>query len=125
MAGGGIDDMKNSAVDVNGVKVITGKIAGADVNTLRKIGDNMKDAFDSEVTIIASESDGKVTLICSANKNAVAKGIHCGMIIKNIASHVGGSGGGRPDSAQAGGKDASGMDKALEAAVETVKEQVK
>ena len=75
MAGGGVDDMKNNAVDVNGVKVICGKIPGADVNTLRKIGDNMKDAFDSEVTIIASEADGKVTLVCSANKDAVAKGI--------------------------------------------------
>jgi len=125
MAGGGVDDMKNNAVDVNGVKVICGKIPGADVNTLRKIGDNMKDAFDAEVTVIASETDGKVTLICSANKNAVAKGVHCGMIIKNIAAHVGGSGGGRPDSAQAGGKDASGMDAALSAALETVKEQVK
>ena len=125
MAGGGIDDMKNSAVDVNGVKVICGKIPGADVNTLRKIGDNMKDAFDAEVTVIASEADGKVTLICSANKNAVAKGVHCGMIIKAIAAHVGGSGGGRPDSAQAGGKDAAGMENALLAAVETVKEQVK
>ena len=125
MAGGGIDDMKNSAVDVNGVKVICGKIPGADVNTLRKIGDNMKDAFDAEVTVIASEADGKVTLICSANKNAVAKGVHCGMIIKAIAVHVGGSGGGRPDSAQAGGKDAAGMENALLAAVETVKEQVK
>ncbi len=125
MAGGGVDDMKNNAVDVNGVKVICGKIPGADVNTLRKIGDNMKDAFDNEVTVIASEADGKVTLICSANKNAVAKGVHCGMIIKAIAAHVGGSGGGRPDSAQAGGKDASGMDAALSAAVETVKEQVK
>jgi alanyl-tRNA synthetase len=125
MGGGGVDDMKNNAVDINGVKVICGKIPGADVNTLRKIGDNMKDAFDSEVTVIASEADGKVTLVCSANKEAVAKGVHCGMIIKTIAAHVGGSGGGRPDSAQAGGKDASGIDAALNAAVETVKEQVK
>jgi len=125
MAGGGIDDMKNNAVDVNGVKVICGKIPGADVNTLRKIGDNMKDAFESEVTVIASEADGKVTLVCSANKNAVAKGVHCGMIIKEIASHVGGSGGGRPDSAQAGGKDASGIDNALNGALEMVKSQVK
>ena len=118
-------DLMGNAVDVNGVKVICGKIPGADVNTLRKIGDNMKDAFDAEVTVIASEADGKVTLICSANKNAVAKGVHCGMIIKAIAAHVGGSGGGRPDSAQAGGKDAAGMENALLAAVETVKEQVK
>ncbi len=125
MAGGGAEDMKNNAVDINGVKLICGKLPGADVNTLRKIGDNMKDAFDSEVTVIASEADGKVTLVCSANKNAVAKGVHCGMIIKAIATHVGGSGGGRPDSAQAGGKDASGIDAALKAAADVVAEQTK
>ncbi len=125
MAGSGIDDMKNSAVDINGVKVITGKFRDADVNTLRKVGDTMKDAFECEVCIAASESDGKVSLVCSANKAAVAKGIHCGMIIKSIASHVGGSGGGRPDSAQAGGKDASGIDAALKAAAEVVSEQTK
>ncbi len=124
MAGGGIEDMKNNAVDVNGVKVILGKIPGADVNTLRKIGDNMKDAFDKEVTVLASESDGKVTLICSANKSAVDAGIHCGMIIKSISSLVGGSGGGRPDSAQAGGKDASGIDAALKEALNVVKGQL-
>ena len=125
MAGSGIDDMKNSAVEINGVKVITGKFRDADVNTLRKVGDTMKDAFECEVCITASESDGKVSLVCSANKAAVAKGIHCGMIIKSIASHVGGSGGGRPDSAQAGGKDASGIDAALKAAAEVVSEQTK
>ena len=117
--------MKKGAVDVNGVKVITGKISGADVNTLRKIGDNMKDAYDCEVTVIASESDGKVTLICSANKGAVEKGVHCGIIIKEISALVGGSGGGRPDSAQAGGKDASGMDDALSKALEVVGNQTK
>jgi len=125
MAGSGVDDMKNNAVDINGVKLICGKLPGADVNTIRKIGDNMKDAFDSEVTVIASESDGKVTLVCSANKNAVSKGVHCGMIIKTVAAHVGGSGGGRPDSAQAGGKDASGIDAALKAVAEVVAEQTK
>lgn len=125
MAGSGIDDMKNSAVEINGIKVITGKFRDADVNTLRKVGDTMKDAFECEVCITASESDGKVSLVCSANKAAVAKGIHCGMIIKSIASHVGGSGGGRPDSAQAGGKDASGIDAALKAAAEVVSEQTK
>ena len=125
MAGGGIEDMKNSAVEINGVTLVTGKVKDADVNTLRKIGDTMKDAFPCEVTVIASEADGKVSLVCSANKAAVEKGIHCGMIIKNIASHVGGSGGGRPDSAQAGGKDASGIDAALAAVADIVTEQSK
>lgn len=125
MAGSGLDSMKNSAVEIGGVKVITGKFADADVNTLRKIGDTMKNEFDCEVCVTASEADGKVMLVCSANKSAVDKGIHCGMIVKNIASFVGGSGGGRPDSAQAGGKDATGIDAALDAVAEIVKGQVK
>ncbi len=125
MAGGGIEDMKKNAVDVKGVKVVCGKFRDADVNTLRKVGDTMKDAFPTEVCVCASETDGKVTLICSANKAAVDKGVHCGMVIKEISSLVGGSGGGRPDSAQAGGKDASGIDAALEKAVATIEAQIK
>ena len=125
MAGGGIEDMKKNAVDVKGVKVVCGKFRDADVNTLRKVGDTMKDAFPTEVCVCASETDGKVTLICSANKAAVDMGVHCGMVIKEISSLVGGSGGGRPDSAQAGGKDASGIDAALEKAVATIEAQIK
>ena len=117
--------MKNSAIEIGGVKVIKGKFADADVNTLRKIGDAMKSEFECEVCVTASEADGKVMLVCSANKAAVDKGIHCGMIVKNIAGFVGGSGGGRPDSAQAGGKDASGIDAALNAVEEIVKGQIK
>ena len=125
IAGGGLDAMKNSATEINGVKVIKGRFADADVNTLRKIGDAMKSEFECEVCVTASEADGKVMLVCSANKAAVDKGIHCGMIVKNIAGFVGGSGGGRPDSAQAGGKDASGIDAALNAVEEIVKGQIK
>ena len=125
MAGGGMEDMKKNAVNIKGVDVVSGKFRDADVNTLRKIGDTMKDAFPCEVCVCASESDGKVTLICSANKAAVEKGIHCGMIIKEISALVGGSGGGRPDSAQAGGKDASGIDAALKKAAEVIEAQIK
>ncbi len=125
IAGGGLDDMLKNASDENGVKIVCGKLDGSDVNTLRKIGDTVKDKFDTAVCITASASDGKVMLVCSANKNAVAKGVHCGMVVKTAAPAVGGSGGGRPDSAQAGGKDASGIDEALKIAVETVKQQIK
>ncbi len=125
VAGGGLDNMVKNAEDVNGVKIVCGKFTDADVNTLRKIGDTMKDKFDAVVCITASVADEKVMLVCSANKNAVAKGIHCGMVVKAAAPEVGGSGGGRPDSAQAGGKNAGGIDAALAAAVETVKLQIK
>ncbi|MGI6086057.1 MAG: DHHA1 domain-containing protein, partial [Acetivibrionales bacterium] len=66
--------------------------------------------------ILVSDKDNKVNLIVSATKDAVDAGIHCGNIIKEAAAACGGGGGGRPDMAQAGGKDPSGMDKALEIA---------
>ncbi len=125
LAGSGLDDMKKNAVEINGVTVLTGKFENADVNTLRKIGDTMKSDFDCEVCVTASASDGKVTLVCSANKKAVEKGVHCGNVVKSIAPHVGGSGGGRPDSAQAGGKDASGIDAALESVAKVIESQLK
>ena len=117
--------MKKNAVEINGVTVLTGKFENADVNTLRKIGDTMKSDFDCEVCITASASDGKVMLVCLANKKAVEKGVHCGNVVKSIAPHVGGSGGGRPDSAQAGGKDASGIDAALESVAKVIESQLK
>ena len=125
MAGSGLDTMKNGAKEINGVTVIVGKFTDADVNTLRKIGDTMKSEFECEVCVTASAADGKVMLVCSANKAAVAKGIHCGNLIKAIAPNVGGSGGGRPDSAQAGGKNADGINAALNAVYAEVGNQVK
>lgn len=125
MAGSGLDAMKSNAKEINGVTVVVGKFADADVNTLRKIGDAMKSDFECEVCVTASAADGKVMLVCSANKAAVAKGIHCGNLIKAIAPNVGGSGGGRPDSAQAGGKNADGIDAALNAVYAEVENQVK
>ena len=125
MAGSGLDAMKSNAKEINGVTVVVGKFADADVNTLRKIGDAMKSDFECEVCVTASAADGKVMLVCSANKAAVAKGIHCGNLIKAIAPNVGGSGGGRPDSAQAGGKNADGIDTALNSVYAEVENQVK
>lgn len=125
MAGSGLDAMKSNAKEINGVTVVVGKFADTDVNTLRKIGDAMKSDFECEVCVTASAADGKVMLVCSANKAAVAKGIHCGNLIKAIAPNVGGSGGGRPDSAQAGGKNADGIDAALNAVYAEVENQVK
>ncbi len=125
LASGGMDDIKKNAVEINGVKVLTGSFKGADVNTVRKMNDSLKDEFKSVVCVMATEFGGKVMLITAADKDATSKGAHCGLLIKEIAGLIGGSGGGKPESAQAGGSDASGIDKALEKAIEVLKGQIK
>ncbi len=121
----GLADVKRNMQEIGGVSVVCGSFEDADVNTLRKMGDALKEEMDCVAGVFAACSEGKVSLIAIANKTAVQKGIHCGNIVKEISGLVGGSGGGRPDSAQAGGKDASGIAAALEKAVEVIKGQVK
>jgi len=125
LASGGLDDIKKNAVEINGIKVLTGSLDGADVNTVRKMNDSLKDEFNGVVCVMATKFGGKVMLICAADKEATAKGAHCGMLIKSISSLIGGSGGGKPESAQAGGSDASGIDAALKEAIEVLKGQIK
>ena len=125
LASGGIDDIKKNAKVINGTTVLAGSFKGADVNTVRKMNDSLKDEYTDVVCVMATEFGGKVMLITAADKAAVAKGAHCGMLVKEIASHVGGSGGGKPESAQAGGSDASGIDAALSAAIEVLSGQIK
>jgi alanyl-tRNA synthetase len=125
VASSGLDDIKKNAVDVNGIKVISGSFKGADVNTVRKMNDGLKEEFDGVVCVMATEFGGKVMLICAADKTATSKGAHCGMLIKSIAGLIGGSGGGKPESAQAGGSDSAGIEKALEKALDVLKEQIK
>ncbi len=125
VASSGLDDIKKNAVDINGIKVISGSFKGADVNTVRKMNDGLKEEFDGVVCVMATEFGGKVMLICAADKTATAKGAHCGMLIKSIAGLIGGSGGGKPESAQAGGSDSAGIEKALQMALEVLKEQIK
>ena len=116
-------DVLSNTVDVAGVKVLATKFTGVDMNALRNLGDDFKNKLGSAVLILASEADGKVNLISMATDDAVAKGAHSGNIIKAIAPLIGGGGGGRPNMAQAGGKDASGIDAALEKGLAEVKSQ--
>ena len=114
-------DVMNDAEEVNGVKILPMKLSDVDMNAMRTLGDDMKQKLGCGVVIMASEAGGKVNLLVMASDDAVAKGIHAGNIIKAAAPHVGGGGGGRPNMAQAGGKDPSGIEKALEAGVSTAK----
>ena len=124
MASGGLDDVKKGATDIGGVTFMTGAFADVDINTARKMADNIKAEYDCALVVFAVYTADKANLIAAATDAAVKKGIHCGNIVKEISAFVGGKGGGRPDSAQAGGSDSKGVDKALEAAKEVASKQV-
>jgi len=115
---------EDSMVTVSDVKVLPLKLSGVDMNAMRTLGDDYRVKLGKSVIIMASDMDGKVSLVVMASDDAVAAGVHAGNVIKQIAPMVGGGGGGRPNMAQAGGKDAAGIDAALAAGVETVKSQL-
>ena len=102
--------------EVKGVKLLATSVAGVDMNGLRELGDQLKDKLGEGVVVLASECDGKVNLIAMATDAAMKQGAHAGNLIKAIAGLVGGGGGGRPNMAQAGGKNPAGIPEAIAAA---------
>ncbi len=102
----------DSAVDVNAFKLLCAKVE-MKADAMRNLCDKFKAEYANIVVVLASVSDGKVAFSVACGKDAVSNGANAGKIIKAVASHCGGGGGGRPDSAQAGGKDASKVDEAL------------
>ena len=114
-------DALSGAVKVGDTSILSLALSGADVASMRNLGDDYKAKLGNSVIIMASDADGKVSLLVMASDDAVASGIHAGNIIKKIAPVVGGGGGGRPNMAQAGGKDASKIDEALKLGVEEAK----
>ena len=111
-----------NVVEAGGFKAIIKRVDGVGMNELRELGDQMKEKLGDGVVVLASAIEGKVNLIVTATEGAVKNGAHAGNLIKKIAPLVGGGGGGRPNMAQAGGKDPSGIDKALDAAKEALSE---
>ena len=107
-------------IDVGGVKVITKRVSGMEKAALRGISDSLRDRMGSGVVVLASDSDGKVSLVVSVTKDLTPK-LQAGRIVKELAPIVGGAGGGRPDFAEAGGKDASKIDALLSKAPEVVR----
>ena len=106
-------------VDAGGVKLIARRVAGLEKNALRGLSDSLRDRLKSGVVVLASEAEGKVTLVVSVTRDLSGR-IHAGNIVKQIAPVVGGGGGGRPDFAEAGGKDASRIDELLAKSREVV-----
>ncbi|MDP4083410.1 MAG: alanine--tRNA ligase [Bacillota bacterium] len=107
--------------EINGMKVLASKVQAADMNNLRNMVDEMKQKLDSAIIVLGSVSDGKVNLIAAVTKDLIEKGYHAGKLVKEVASKCGGGGGGRPDMAQAGGKDPEKLPEALQFVEEWVK----
>ena len=93
--------------------MLTSTVPGADANKLRQMGDMLKEKAPDGVAVLASVNGEKITFLCVCGKEAVAKGIKAGDIVKQVSAIAGGSGGGKPDSAMGGGKDPLMVDNAL------------
>ncbi len=118
-------DITDKVVEINGTKFLAASIPDLDMNGLRNLGDQAKDKLGDCVVLLASaQGTDKVQLIAMATDAEIKKGAHAGNLIKAVASLVGGGGGGRPNMAQAGGKKPEGIEEALEAAKNVLKEQL-
>ena len=115
MASGQGDDLLAQAVDIHGIKVLAVTLENADVNTLRAVMDKMKDKLKTAAIVLASVSDGKVSLIAGVTADSTSK-VKAGDLVNFVAQQVGGKGGGRPDLAQAGGSEVAKLGEALSAA---------
>ena len=125
MAKEAMGDVMDQVKEVKGVKVLAVQADGVDMNGLRNLGDQLKEKLGEGVIVIASVLDGKVNLMATATDGAMKQGAHAGNLIKGIAALVGGGGGGRPNMAQAGGKNPEGVAAALEKVLEVVEGQIK
>ena len=108
-----LGDVMDQVCEISGVKLLAASVPGVDMNGLRDLGDQLKSKLGEGVVVLASENDGKVSLIAMATQAAMDKGAHAGNLIKAIAGKVGGGGGGRPNMAQAGGKNPTGIPDAI------------
>ena len=117
-------DVTDEAVEVNGISVLAKQLQDVDMNGMRDLGDDTKNKLGEAFIVFACEAGGKANLIAMATQGAVEKGAHAGNLIREIASVVGGGGGGRPNMAQAGGKNPAAIPEALEKALEVMKQQI-
>ena len=119
-----LGDVMDQVKEVKGVKLLATAVEGVDMNGLRDLGDQLKDKLGEGVIVIASNAGDKVNLIAMATDGAMTKGAHAGNLIKGIAGLVGGGGGGRPNMAQAGGKNPAGISDAIAKAEEVLAGQI-
>lgn len=119
-----LGDVMDQVKEVKGVKLLAAKADGVDMNGLRDLGDQLKEKLGEGVIVLASSFEGKVNLIAMVTDDTMKKGAHAGNLIKGIAALVGGGGGGRPNMAQAGGKNPAGIDAAIAEAAKVLEAQI-
>lgn len=119
-----LGDVMDQVQEVKGVKLLASKVAGVDMNGLRELGDQLKEKLGDGVVVLISENDGKVNMIAMATDGAMGQGAHAGNLIRGIAALVGGGGGGRPNMAQAGGRNPAGIDAAIAECAKVLEGQI-
>ena len=120
-----VDGLFENAQDIEGITCVVAGFGGTTKDALRTMGDKVKDRAPNAVALLSAIEDGKGTLLAVCGKNAVAKGLHAGNLVKQIAALAGGKGGGRPDSAMAGIGDIFKLDEALAKAPEIIRTMIK
>jgi alanyl-tRNA synthetase len=121
LAGAQSGDLVSQAVDVDGIRVVAARVTVADKGGLRQLGDRLRDSLQSGVIVLGTAQDGKPSLLAMVTPDVVQRGVRAGDIIRSAAPHIDGRGGGRPELAEAGGKDASGLDAAIGSVAELVR----
>jgi alanyl-tRNA synthetase len=114
-------NLADKVKEVEGIKVLASKVNVADMNSLRNMVDELKQKLESGIVVLGTAQNGKVNIIAGVTKDLVNKGYHAGKLVKEVASRCGGGGGGRPDMAQAGGKNPEQLDAALQFVEEWIK----
>ena len=120
-----VDEILSNRINVKDINLITYSVENMDMNSLRNLGDEIKNRLNTGVIVLASTHSDKIAFVSMVTKDLVAKGIHAGNIIREVAKITGGGGGGRPDMAQAGGKDIEKVNEALNIVQSIVEEQLK
>ena len=124
LAQGSLGNVMDQVVEVKGIKLLAAKVDGVDMNGLRDLGDQLKEKLGEGVVVLAAVNGGKVNLLAMATDGAQKAGAHAGNLIKGVAAIVGGGGGGRPNMAQAGGKNPEKAQEAVEAAAGILEQQL-
>ncbi|MDD4237989.1 MAG: alanine--tRNA ligase [Desulfotomaculaceae bacterium] len=120
-----VQDLLSCTREIKGIKVLAAQTAAPDIDSLRGMVDLLRDRLGSGVIVLGNIMGDRVSLVVAVTKDLLNSGLHAGKLIKEIASVVGGSGGGRPDMAQAGGKDPARLAEALEKAYKVAEQQIK
>ena len=125
MAQDSLGNVMDQVVEVKGIRLLAAKVEGVDMNGLRDLGDQLKEKLGEGVVVLAAVNDGKVNVLAMATDAAQKAGAHAGNLVKAVAAIVGGGGGGRPNMAQAGGRNPEKADEAIAAAAGILEGQLK